>query len=179
MVNGGMFREDLFFRLNIIPIELPPLRERKHDIPILIHHFLKKYTVEIGKKIRGVAPDVMTFLENYSYPGNVRELENMIERAVVLAEGDIIRNEDLELWDSTDASSMKPIEHIPLNGEELKEMKRNIRDHAIESLESVFVYNALERNGWNVTRAAEETGILRPNFQSMMKKLGISARGEH
>lgn len=179
MANEGTFREDLFFRLNIIPIELPPLRDRKHDIPILIRHFLKKYTAEIGKKIRGVAPDVMSFLENHSYPGNVRELENMVERAVVLAEGDIIRNEDLELWDSTETSLDRTIEHIPMNGEELKEMKRHIREHAMESLESLFVRNALERNGWNVTRASEETGILRPNFQSMMKKLGISVRGEH
>jgi DNA-binding NtrC family response regulator len=178
MVNEGIFREDLFFRLNIIPIELPPLRDRTQDIPILIRHFLKKYTTEIGKKIRGVAPDVQSFLENYSYPGNVRELENMIERAVVLAEGDIIRNEDLELWDSKETTSNSVIDHIPMNAEELKEMKRHIRDHAIESLESLFVRNALERNNWNVTRAAEETGILRPNFQSMMKKLGISIKGE-
>jgi DNA-binding NtrC family response regulator len=179
MSNEGTFREDLFFRLNIIPIELPPLRERTQDIPILIRHFLKKYTAEIGKEIKGVAPDVMAFLEHYAYPGNVRELENMIERAVVLAEGDIICNEDLELWDSTDTSSPALIERIPLNAEELKEMKRHIRDHALDSLESAFVRNALERNNWNVTRAAEETGILRPNFQSMMKKLGITARGEH
>ena len=182
MSSEGTFREDLFFRLNIIPIELPPLRERTQDIPILIQHFLKKYTREIGKEIRGVAPDVMSFLEQYAYPGNVRELENIIERAVVLAEGDIIRNEDLELWDSTEASLNSPsslIERIPMNAEELKEMKRHIRDHAIESLESLFVRNALDRNSWNVTRAAEETGILRPNFQGMMKKLGISAKGNH
>jgi transcriptional regulator with PAS, ATPase and Fis domain len=183
MSHEGTFREDLFFRLNIIPIELPPLRERTQDIPILIRHFLKKYTREIGKHIRGVAPDVMSFLEQYAYPGNVRELENIIERAVVLAEVDIIRNEDLELWDSgaetlsNGAESL--IERIPMNAEELKEMKRHIRDHAIESLESLFVRNALDRNGWNVTRAAEETGILRPNFQGMMKKLGISVRGQH
>lgn len=179
MANEGTFREDLFFRLNIIPIELPPLRDRKHDIPILIRHFLKKYTAEISKEIKGVAPDVMSFLENFSYPGNVRELENMIERAVVLAEGNIIRNEDLELWDSTKTTSNCMIERIPMNSEELKEMKRHIRDHAFESLESIFVRNALDRNDWNVTRAAEETGILRPNFQSMMKKLGVSARGPH
>ncbi len=179
MVSEGTFREDLFFRLNIIPIELPPLRDRKQDIPILIRHFLKKYTVEIGKEIRGVAPDVLSFLENHPFPGNVRELENMIERAVVLAEGDIIRNEDLELWDSSEIFSGSMIEQIPLNAEELKEMKRHIREHAMDSLESLFVRNALERNGWNVTRAAEETGILRPNFQSMMKKLGISIKGEH
>jgi DNA-binding NtrC family response regulator len=179
MANEGTFREDLFFRLNIIPIELPPLRDRKKDIPILIRHFIKKYPAEVGKEIRGVAPDVMSFLENYSYPGNVRELENIIERAVVLAEGDIIRNEDLELWDSKETPSQGIIERIPMNAEELKEMKRHIRDHAMESLESLFVRNALERNSWNVTRAAEETGILRPNFQSMMKKLGISVKGEH
>jgi len=179
MSNEGTFREDLFFRLNIIPIEMPPLRDRKGDIPILIRHFLKKYTVEIGKEIRGIAPDVTSFLEKYSYPGNVRELENMIERAVVLAEGNIIRNEDLELWDIKEPAPDRVIEHIPLNVEELKEMKRHIRDHAMESLEALFVRNALERNNWNVTRAAEETGILRPNFQGMMKKLGISARGEH
>ncbi len=181
MVREGIFREDLFFRLNIIPIELPPLRDRKPDIPILIRHFLKKYTAEIGKEIKSVAPDVLSFLENYSYPGNVRELENMIERAVVLAEGDVIRNEDLELWDGTETeiSANGTIERVPLNAEELKEMKRHIRDHAMDALESLFVRNALDRNGWNVTRAAEETGILRPNFQGMMKKLGISARGEH
>ena len=179
MANEGTFREDLFFRLNIIPIELPPLRDRKHDIPILIRFFLKKYNSDSGNKIRGIASDVMSFLETYSFPGNVRELENMIERAVVLAEGDIIRNEDLELWDSRETASHGLIDHIPLNSEELKEMKRHIRDHAMESLECAFVRNALERNNWNVTRAAEETGILRPNFQSMMKKLGISARGEH
>jgi len=181
MVKEGNFREDLFFRLNIIPIELPPLRDRKQDIPILIRHFLKKYTTEICKEIRGISPDVMSFLENYSYPGNVRELENMIERAVVLAEGDIIRNEDIELWDNNkeDTSSNAIIDRIPMNSEELKEMKRHLRDNAINSLECVFVRNALERNNWNVTRAAEETGILRPNFQGMMKKLGISARGEH
>lgn len=177
MANERTFREDLFFRLNIIPIALPPLRDRKQDIPILIRHFLKKYTAEIGKKIRGVAPDVMSFLENYSYPGNVRELENIIERAVVLAVGDIIRNEDLELWDNRDTSSNSLIDHIPMNAEELKEMKRHIRDNAMNSLESIFVRNALERNNWNVTRAAEDTGILRPNFQSMMKKLGISVKG--
>jgi DNA-binding NtrC family response regulator len=181
MVNEGNFREDLFFRLNIIPIELPPLRDRKQDIPILIRHFLKKYTAEIGKEIKGVAPDMMSFLENYSYPGNVRELENMIERAVVLAEGNIIRNEDLELWDNNkeDKSSNAMIDRIPMNSEELKEMKRHLRDNAMNSLESVFVRNALERNNWNVTRAAEETGILRPNFQGMMKKLGISVKGDH
>ncbi len=125
-------------------------------------------------------PDVMSFLEKYAYPGNVRELENIIERAVVLAEGEVIRNEDIELWDSSeDVPPNIPIERILLNAEELKEIKRTIREHAMDALESLFVRNALERNGWNVAKATEEAGIPSPNFQAMMKKLGISGRVGH
>ena len=86
MVAEGSFREDLFFRLNIIP-DMPPLRERKGDLPLLIAHFLKEFAEEMGKDIRGLAPDALALLENYPFTGNVRELENIIERAVVLVEG--------------------------------------------------------------------------------------------
>jgi len=177
LVAEGTFREDLYFRLNIIPIELPPLRERKGDIPLLISHFLKKFTAEIGKDIRGVAPDAMLFLEGYAYPGNVRELENIIERAVVLAEGDIIRKKDLEQQEA-DGGEGDTMGHVPTTAEELKEMKRHIRGHAVDAIEKAFLVSALERNNWNVTRAAEETGILRPNFQGMLKRLGISVRAQ-
>lgn len=175
MVAAGTFREDLYFRLNIIPIDMPPLRDRRADIPLLINHFLKKYTSEIGKPIRGLAADARAFLEGYSYPGNVRELENIIERAVVLAERDVIRREDLELGDEGDGGAQ---ERIPRTVEELKEMKQHIRGQAIEALERSFLIGALERNNWNATRAAEETGILRPNFQGMLKKHGISVRAQ-
>jgi DNA-binding NtrC family response regulator len=175
MVANGSFREDLFFRLNIIPIELPALRERRNDVPLLVSHFLKKYTAEIGKEIRGIAPDALAFLEEYSFPGNVRELENTIERAVVLVEGDIISKDDLELGDSDEQESSLG-GYVPISAEELKEMKRHVRGKAVENIEKTFVMSALERNNWNVTRAAEETGILRPNFQGMMKRLGISIR---
>jgi len=97
MVTKGTFREDLFFRINVIPIQLPPLRERKGDLPFLIRHFLKKYSGEIGKEVRGMAPGAIAVLKAYEFPGNVRELENIIERAVVLCEGDVIRGNDLEL----------------------------------------------------------------------------------
>ena len=181
MVGEGTFREDLFFRLNIIPIELPPLRERKGDIPLLISHFLKKFTDAVGKNIRGIAPDAMALLESYDYPGNVRELENTVERAVVLAGGEIIHKEDLELLaeDSVAAGSfVERGEYVPHTADELKEMKRHIRDHAVETVEKAFVMSALERNNWNITRAAEETGILRPNFQGMLKRLGISVKAQ-
>jgi len=175
MVTEGKFREDLFFRLNIIPLDLPPLRERKGDIPILIRHFVNKFVQEIGKDLRGIAPDAMQYLENYSFPGNVRELVNTIERAVVLTEGDIIQKENLELFDS--AEPEPDFEgYVPTNAEALKEMKRHIRDRSVENVEKAFVMSALKRNNWNISRAAEETGMLRPNFQTMLKKLGISVK---
>ena len=180
MVSEGTFREDLFFRLNIIPIELPPLRERKGDIPLLISHFLKKFTSAVGKNIRGIAPDAMALLESYDYPGNVRELENIIERAVVLAAGEIIHKEDMELFVEAVGGAASEVSegYVPHTADELKEMKRHIRDHAVESIEKAFVLSALERNNWNITRAAEETGILRPNFQGMLKRLGISVKAQ-
>ena len=175
MVSEGKFREDLFFRLNIIPLELPPLRERKGDIPILIRHFINKFIQEIGKDLRGIAPDAMQFLEGYSFPGNVRELVNTIERAVVLTEGDIIQKENLELFDAAEPETDFD-GYVPTNAEALKEMKRHIRDRSVENVEKAFVMSALKRNNWNISRAAEETGMLRPNFQTMLKKLGISVK---
>lgn len=177
MVAEGSFREDLFFRLNIIPIDLPPLRERKGDLPLLIGHFLKKFANELGREMRGVAPDAMALLEQYVFPGNVRELENIIERAVVLAEGDTIEKMNLELQLPGDSERGGLAEYIPRSVEELKETKRQIRERAVEPIEKAFVINALKRNNWNITQAAEETGMQRPNFQALLKKLGISARG--
>ncbi len=176
MVEEGSFREDLFFRLNIIPVDLPPLRERQGDIPLLIGFFLKKFTEEIGKEIRGMAPDARVALENYSFPGNVRELENIIERAVVLAPNELVSRGDLELPAGEEISADSDEEQVPITSEELKETKRLAREKAVEPVEKAFVYAALERNNWNITKAAEETGMLRPNFQAMLKKYGISAK---
>jgi DNA-binding NtrC family response regulator len=175
MVQEGAFREDLFFRLNIIPVELPPLRDREGDIPLLSHHFLSRFADEVGKDIRGFTPDAMLTLEQYHFPGNVRELENIIQRGVVLAEGDQILRSDLELPEH-DATTPAKNQCVPQTLEELKETKRMLRDRATEPLEKAFLIHALERNNWNITRAAEETGMQRPNFQTLMKKLGISSR---
>jgi DNA-binding NtrC family response regulator len=149
MIAEGKFREDLFFRLNIIPLDLPPLRERKGDIPLLIRHFVAKFVGEVGKDLRGISPDAIQFLEGYSYPGNVRELVNTIERAVVLAEGDIIQKENLELSDS--AEPQDEFEgYVPTSAEALKEMKRHIRDRSVENVEKAFVMSALKRLGISV-----------------------------
>ncbi|MBT0663354.1 sigma-54 dependent transcriptional regulator [Geobacter pelophilus] len=179
MITEGSFREDLFFRLNIIPIDLPPLRERKGDITLLISQFVKQFAGELGKEIRGVTPDVISFLEEYPFPGNVRELENIIERAVVLTATPLIERDDLELSPQGGTHHAEADDaHVPQNLEELKETKRQIREKAIEPVEKAFVINALKRNNWNVTRAAEETGMLRPNFQALLKKLGVSIRNQ-
>ncbi len=177
MVQEGSFREDLFFRLNIIPIDLPPLRDRKGDIPILACHFLGRFAEEVGKDLRGLSADAMAALEQYHFPGNVRELENIIQRGVVLAEGDQIVRSDLELLEHEDGAAGARGQYVPLTLGELKETKRLLCDRATEPLEKAFVLQALERNNWNITRAAEETGMQRPNFQTLMKKLGISSRG--
>jgi transcriptional regulator with GAF, ATPase, and Fis domain len=178
MISEGTFREDLFFRLNIIPIDLPPLRERTGDLPLLINHFLQKFASSMGKELRGLSAEAKTFLENYAFPGNVREIENIIERAVVLAEGDLIQIDDLELGHACvmKLQNLPPEEFAPATLDELKEAKRQIREKALEDVEKAFVISALERNHGNITRAAEETGMLRPNFQALLKKLGISGR---
>ena len=176
MVEEGNFRDDLYFRLNIIPISLPPLRERAGDIPLLIGYFLKKFSADIGREIKGLAADAHLALRDYLFPGNVRELENIIERAVVLTQGDLIQRESLELPDSQDIAAGNGEMVAPINTEELKEVKRKLREQAVEPAEKAFVYAALERNNWNVTKAAEETGMLRPNFQALLKKLGISIK---
>lgn len=175
MIKEGTFREDLFFRLNIIPIDLPPLRERKGDLMLLAGQFLKRFAEENGKEIRGFSPDVIDQLEHYNFPGNVRELENLIERAVVLSHTDLLQRQDLEMpGDSRTSSSVDS--RVPLDANELKERKRLLREEAVVPLERAFLLSALDRNDWNITRAAEEVGMQRPNFQAMLKKQGISIR---
>jgi DNA-binding NtrC family response regulator len=176
MVADGDFREDLVYRLNIVPIHLPPLSERNGDLSPLVSHFLKKHAEEIGKDIQGLAPGAMTILNNYPFPGNVRELENLIERAVVLAKDRLIQAEDLEVRTTIEDEAESANGRIPENAEELKWMKKKLREDSVKPLEQAFLIAALERNNWNVTKAAEEVGMLRPNFQSLLKKLGISLK---
>jgi transcriptional regulator with GAF, ATPase, and Fis domain len=176
MVRKGTFRDDLFFRLNIIPIELPPLRERKGDLMLLASQFLRRFADENGKEIRGFSPDVIEQLERYSFPGNVRELENIIERAVVLSHSDLLQRQDLEMPGDDQPLSLSADHTVPGDANELKERKRLLREEAVVPLERAFLLSAMDRNGWNITRAAEEVGMQRPNFQAMLKKLGISSR---
>ena len=176
MVTSGAFREDLYYRLNIVPIHLPALQERFEDLPVLVSHFLRTCSEEIGKDVKGLAPGAMTVLGQYSFPGNIRELENIIERAVVLAKGNIIQPEDLEISEALEEDLSSNMERVPESAEELKWMKKKLREDAVRPLEQAFLIRALERNDWNITKAAEDVGMLRPNFQALLKKQGITTK---
>lgn len=169
MTRKELFREDLFYRINVFPITLPPLRERKEDIPFLAWHFLKQHSAETGKDVEGFTPEAMNLLVNARWSGNVRELKNTIARLVITGEGRMIKAEDLpDNVRKTDyASENTP---IPWTNEELKKIKKRLREAATEGIERSFVLAALERNNWNITKAARETGIQRPNFHALMRK---------
>ncbi len=176
MIKDEVFREDLYYRLNIVPIYLPTLRERQEDIPLLAVHFLKKYADEMGKAIKGFTPEAMEKLMRHPWPGNIRELENVVERTVVMIEDEMVKGEHLILPGQQEKEVLE--NQIPMTSEELKEIKKQKREKAVEEIERAFVLNALERHQWNVTRAAEEVGMLRPNFQALMRKYNLRARGE-
>jgi len=170
MVTEGSFRDDLFYRINIFPIDLPPLRERTEDIPVLATHFLKKFTSELDKEVREFSPGALSLLINHDWPGNVRELENAVNRAVILTSESVVRRG--HLLASID-SAPAPASDVPRTSEELKESKKLARQKSVEEIERTFVLEALKRNGWNVTRAAEDTGMQRTNLQALMTKYGI------
>ncbi len=174
MIAEDSFRDDLYYRINIFPIELPPLRKRQDDIPALAFHALKRFSEETGHQVKGFSTGALNLLMNYDWPGNVRELENAVHRAVILASGDVIRQGHL-------VNIIDMVPHIdldvPRTSEELKEVKKIARQKSVESVEKHFVLAALKRNGWNVTRSSEETGMQRSNFQALMKKYNIGIRG--
>ncbi len=178
MIKEETFREDLYYRLNIVPISIPPLKERQEDIPLLASHFLKKYAEEMGKPVKGFSPEAMKRLMRYSWPGNVRELENVIERSVVMIDEEMVQAEHLVLPVQAEEEREGQEIQIPVTSDELKEIKKHLREKAVEDVEKAFILSALERNNWNVTRASEEVGMLRPNFQALMRKYNIRAREE-
>jgi len=173
MVADGRFREDLFYRINIFPIVIPPLRERRDDIPALAFHFLRVFNEELGKKVTEFSEGAMGVLMNYDWPGNVRELENTVQRAVILASETVIRRAHLV---NIDGTSPWAAVDIPKTGEELKQVKKLAREKSVETIEKLFVLEALKRNDWNATKSAEETGMQRANFQALMKKYNIRLR---
>lgn len=175
-IRKGRFREELYYRLNVVNIKIPPLRERQEDIPVLVNHFLHKYRKEIGDKKLRMSPQALDVLNRYPWPGNVRELENAVLRAMVLAKGDTIHVEDLP-------EEIRDEEHqdiqIPRNKEELKRAKKIAREKAVRAVEERFIREALRRCNGNISRAAREHGMDRRQFQNLIKKHNILPQQYH
>ena len=159
-VAGGMLREDLFYRLNVIPIHIPPLRERPEDIPLLVAHFIKKIAAELGKSVRGVTPEALAILEGYHWPGNIRELENVIERALVLGGGETLDTDALP----ADLRRPRDVQDVPV---EIPESGLDLQA-TLDQIEQRYIQMALARTGGVQTRAAE---LLRVSFRQLRYKL--------
>lgn len=157
LVSEEKFREDLFYRINVVRIDIPPLRKRKEDIPLLIKHFIKRFGRLTGKEITGVTPDVFSVLMSYAFPGNVRELENIIEYAFVLChEGRI------------------ELQHLPEQFSIAEKKSRASQNKVtLDQLEANFIRDALERNNWNRQATSKELGIHKTTLWRKMRKLGI------
>lgn len=158
----GGFREDLFYRLNVIQIKIPPLRERKEDIPLLVNHFVRKYSADTGKEIEGVSPEALELLLGYDFPGNVRELENIIERSITLETSPTIAERHIRSYlnERMISKSIPPSLEIPEEGMDLNKV--------VEDLEKAFILKALEHTGGVKKKAAEILGM---NFRAMRYKL--------
>ncbi len=155
-VAEGNFREDFFYRINVIMIEIPPLRKRKEDIRLLVEHFLIKYSQETNKKVDNVTSDAMGLLKQYDWPGNVRELENAIERAVVLSKSRTLRTEDFSFIQPSGIQFSEPL--------------------SLREMEKAYIQKILEENTWNVTQSAKVLGINRVTLHKMIKRYNLTRK---
>lgn len=161
MMQSGLFREDLFYRLNVVAIQLPALRQRKDDIPILVDHFIKRYSDELGKEINGISREALDQLFKYSFPGNIRELENVIQRAVVLARENMITTNDLPQLAEMKDSEKK---FDPFNLDDNYETK-------MKEFELAMINEALKRTNGNKSAAARILGISERHLRSRLERL--------
>ncbi len=166
MIKEGTFREDLYYRLRVVTIKIPPLRERREDIPILCEHFLKKYNQEFGKRLKGISEEALKALTDYSWPGNIRQLQSVIERAVILSDG-----ERLELDDIRDEISGGVSKNI---------LDLDIPDEGIvfEEIEKALLKKAMEKSNFVAKRAAELLGMSYKTFWYRWEKFGLGKKGE-
>ncbi len=168
-VKQGNFREDLYYRLNVVTIQLPPLRERLDDVPSIAQYFLAKYNTLLQKSVRAFAEDARALLQTYSYPGNVRELENLVERAVMLTNGDLIPATTIQemIHTTTGKESMLPI---------ISPAFSKSRKHLLAMFERQFLLEQLKKHRGNVTAAAKASKMTRQNFQRLMTKYRTNAK---
>lgn len=162
-VKDGKFREDLYYRLNVIPVYLPPLREREEDIPLLLEHFLGIYSKKFNKNVRGISKEAVRYLTDYRWPGNIRELENMVERLVVLSDKDVIETQDL------------PFDIFLKSRHRMEDLMKQslILKNARDIFEKDYIKAVLERTRWNQTEAAKLLGIHRNTLTMKTDQLGL------
>jgi DNA-binding NtrC family response regulator len=172
MVKEGRFREDLYYRLNVVPIHAPPLRERAGDIPLLAMTLLEKYREKYEFKARTFSPQAMELMEDYAWLGNVRELKNVVERIAIMCDRKEIEPRHLPP-ELLQARRVPRSAELPKTWEEFKELKRRAYVSTIDDLESRFVIQALARAQGNVSKAAKEVGMQRTNFHALMRKHGL------
>ena len=153
MVNEGAFREDLFYRLNVVNIKIPPLRERIEDIPLLAEYFIKIYCTSMSKKIISIDPAALKRLETYDFPGNIRELENMIERAIVIGNEKEIRLKDLPIEKDIIANNIE----------------------SLEDLEKKHIFQTLNKFDWNISRSAKILNVDRVTLYNKIRKYGLKS----
>jgi DNA-binding NtrC family response regulator len=165
LMKEGTFREDLYYRLNVITVVLPPLRERADDVPALAYHFLQRYTEKLDKKVTGLEPDMLEILQVYAWPGNVRELENVVERAVVLARGETLHIRDLppHLREGTFSTNAAMDDFGNLSFNAAKKL-------SVQAFERRYLKQVLVRTDGNISKASREAGLDRSNFRRILKK---------
>jgi DNA-binding NtrC family response regulator len=162
MVSDGRFRDDLYYRINVLSIDVPPLRERREDIPVLIEYFLKKHTKNTSRLVTGLTSETKKLMNDYSWPGNVRQLESAIERAILLSEGDQITPDDLptEVRQEVGPAAEGAFK-LPAEGINFEEVERNL------------ITQAMEQTDYNITRAAKLLGLTFRTLQYRLEKFGI------
>ncbi len=162
LIAEGRFREDLFYRLNVIPIEVPPLRERREDVPLLVEHFIRVFCAENGRRLKTVSADALAYFLEYDWPGNVRELRNVVERLVIMSPRDVLDVEDLP-------PPLRPRDVSAPAGDPRERSLREARD----SFERAYILAELRANDWNMTRTAERLGIERSHLYRKLKTYNI------
>lgn len=170
MVKDGRFREDLYYRLNVISVTLPPLRERPEDIPLLAYHFLQKYCAKMEKTVTKIAVDALQVLQNYPWVGNVRELENVLERAVVLVGGDTVTVRDLPPRVLGESFYLAE-EPVPSDLSQFN--YQDAKDRALWAFNRAYLANLLRQTSGNLSYAAQKAGMDRSNFKKIVKKFNI------
>ena len=172
-VSAGRFREDLWFRINVLSIKIPPLRERKDDIPLLLKYFLKRFNFELGKSVTEVPDDVLKFLIDYDYPGNVRELSNLIERGIILS-----KDQTFSLYSLPDIvlhNEKSPDLDFAITNSNLKKARQD----TLSTFEKKYLIDLLKKHYGNVTLAAKTAGIERQSFYRLLKKYNLDPKIFH